>query len=41
MNGPSHLDRRQVLAGGGALIVGFSLSDSFAQDPTAPPPANT
>jgi nicotinate dehydrogenase subunit B len=40
MNGPrnasSILDRRQVLAGGGALIVSFSLSDAFAQDQSAP-----
>jgi nicotinate dehydrogenase subunit B len=32
MNGPFVLDRRRVLAGGGALIVSFSLSDAFAQD---------
>ena len=32
MSGPDILDRRQVLAGGGALIVSFSLSDAFAQD---------
>lgn len=41
MNGPANLDRRQVLAGGGALIVSFSLPDAFAQDhatPTAPKP---
>ena len=41
MNGPVNLDRRQVLAGGGALIVSFSLSDAFAQDhatPAAPKP---
>jgi CO/xanthine dehydrogenase Mo-binding subunit len=31
MNGPVVLDRRRVLAGGGALIVSFSLSDAFAQ----------
>jgi nicotinate dehydrogenase subunit B len=36
MNGPNNLDRRQVLAGGGALIVSFSLSDAFAQDQVAP-----
>ena len=35
MNSPLHLDRRQVLAGGGALIVSFSLSDAFAQEHTA------
>jgi nicotinate dehydrogenase subunit B len=37
----SVLDRRRVLAGGGALIVSFSLGDALAQDasaPTAPPP---
>ena len=38
MNGPVILDRRRVLAGGGALIVSFSLSDAFAQD-QAPTPA--
>jgi nicotinate dehydrogenase subunit B len=30
------LNRRSVLAGGGALIVSFSLRDSFAQDQAAP-----
>src|SRR5580698_9446739 len=35
MNGPLNLDRRQVLAGGGALVVSFSLSDAFAQDHAA------
>ena len=30
------LNRRSVLAGGGALIVSFSLRDSFAQDQGAP-----
>src|SRR5260370_5812630 len=30
------LDRRRVLAGGGALIVSFSLTEAFAQDQTAP-----
>jgi CO/xanthine dehydrogenase Mo-binding subunit len=45
MNGPvipsrvSVLDRRRLLAGGGALIVSFSLGDGFAQDASAPPPA--
>ena len=47
MNGPvipsraSVLDRRRVLAGGGALIVSFSLGDALAQDTGAPaaPPA--
>ena len=36
------LDRRRVLAGGGALIVSFSLGDAFAQAQAraaaAPPP---
>jgi nicotinate dehydrogenase subunit B len=35
MNGPANPDRRQVLAGGGALIVSFSLSDAFAQEHAA------
>src|ERR1700676_2100385 len=35
MNGPVILDRRRVLAGGGALIVSFSMPDAFAQDPAA------
>jgi nicotinate dehydrogenase subunit B len=35
MNGPVNLDRRQVLAGGGALIVSFSLSDALAQEQAA------
>src|SRR6202163_2771785 len=30
------LDRRRMLAGGGALIVSFSLNDALAQDQTAP-----
>ncbi len=38
MNGPI-LDRRQALAGSGALIVSFSLSQAFAQDQPAPAPA--
>ena len=29
MNGPVNLDRRQVIAGGGALVVSFALSDAF------------
>ena len=33
------LNRRSVLAGGGALIVSFSLRDAFAQDQAAPPPS--
>jgi CO/xanthine dehydrogenase Mo-binding subunit len=39
MNASVILDRRRVLAGGGALIVSFSLSDAFAQDqvPAAAP----
>ena len=39
MSGPVILDRRSVLAGGGALIVSFSLTDAFAQDqaPAAAP----
>ncbi len=41
MNAPVILDRRRVLAGGGALIVSFSLGEAFAQDatPAAAPPA--
>jgi len=35
MNGPVNPDRRQVLAGGGALIVSFSLSNAFAQEHAA------
>jgi CO/xanthine dehydrogenase Mo-binding subunit len=31
MNGPLGLDRRQVLAGGGALVVSFSLHGARAQ----------
>jgi len=41
MNGPVTLDRRQVLAGGGALIVSFQLPVAFAQEQgasTAPKP---
>ncbi len=30
------LDRRRLLAGGGALIVSFSLGDAFAQGQNAP-----
>ncbi len=43
MNAPVILDRRRVLAGGGALIVSFSLGDAFAQaqiPPAAAPPPN-
>jgi CO/xanthine dehydrogenase Mo-binding subunit len=36
MNAPIILDRRRVLAGGGALIVSFSLSGAMAQDAAAP-----
>jgi len=36
MNAPVILDRRRVLAGGGALIVSFLLSNAFAQDQPAP-----
>ncbi len=36
MNGPVILDRRRMLAGGGALIVSFSLTGAFAQDQGAP-----
>jgi nicotinate dehydrogenase subunit B len=35
---PMILDRRRVLAGGGALIVSFSLTSAYAED-QAPPPA--
>jgi nicotinate dehydrogenase subunit B len=30
------LDRRRVLAGGGALIVSFSLTSAYAEDQPAP-----
>jgi nicotinate dehydrogenase subunit B len=39
MKAPVILDRRRVLAGGGALIVSFSLSGAFAQDQAASIPA--
>jgi nicotinate dehydrogenase subunit B len=39
MNAPLILDRRRVLAGGGALILSFSLRHAFAQDQAAPAPA--
>jgi len=39
MNGPVVIDRRRMLAGGGALIVSFSLPAVLAQDQTAPAPA--
>jgi nicotinate dehydrogenase subunit B len=38
MNAPVILDRRKVLAGGGALIVSFSLTSAVAQDQSAPAP---
>jgi CO/xanthine dehydrogenase Mo-binding subunit len=37
MNAPVILDRRHVLAGGGALIVSFSLARAFAQEKAASP----
>jgi len=36
MNGPMNMDRRRLLAGGGALIVSFSLSSALAQQQAAP-----
>ena len=39
MNAPVILDRRRVLAGGGALIVSFSLPGASAQDQAASVPA--
>ena len=36
MNAPVILDRRRVLAGGGALIVSFSLAGALAQQQDAP-----
>jgi nicotinate dehydrogenase subunit B len=36
MNAPVILDRRRVLAGGGALIVSFSLTNAFAEDQSPP-----
>jgi len=36
MSAPVSLDRRRVLAGGGALIVSFSLTNAFAEDQPAP-----
>jgi CO/xanthine dehydrogenase Mo-binding subunit len=39
MNVPVILDRRRVLAGGGALIVSFSLGEALAQDQSAAAPA--
>jgi CO/xanthine dehydrogenase Mo-binding subunit len=46
MTAPVNLDRRQLLAGGGALIVSFSLHGAFAEDqgapasPAPPPPGS-
>ncbi|KRR20571.1 aldehyde dehydrogenase [Bradyrhizobium lablabi] len=42
MTAPMNIDRRRVLAGGGALIVSFSLSGALAQQqdpPAAAPPS--
>jgi nicotinate dehydrogenase subunit B len=39
MNAAVNIDRRRVLAGGGALIVSFSLSGALAQQQGAPAPA--
>jgi hypothetical protein len=36
MSAPAIIDRRRVLAGGGALIVSFSLSGALAQQQDAP-----
>jgi len=36
MSAPVNLDRRQLLASGGALIVSFSLHGAFAEDQGAP-----
>ncbi len=41
MNGPLILDRRRVLAGGGALIMSFSLRDALAQNQPAPTPPSS
>ena len=46
MSAPVNLDRRQLLASGGALIVSFSLHGAFAEDqgapasPAPPPPGS-
>jgi nicotinate dehydrogenase subunit B len=37
MNAPVILDRRSVLAGGGALIISFSVGRAFAEDKAAAP----
>ncbi|MCK1636475.1 xanthine dehydrogenase family protein molybdopterin-binding subunit [Bradyrhizobium sp. 157] len=39
MNAPVIIDRRRVLAGGGALIVSFSLGNALAQQQDPPPAA--
>jgi CO/xanthine dehydrogenase Mo-binding subunit len=39
MNAPMILDRRRVLAGGGALVLSFSLRNALAQGQAAPAPA--
>lgn len=36
MNAPVTVDRRSVLAGGGALIVSFSIGNAFAEEQDAP-----
>jgi len=41
MNAPIILDRRQVLAGSGALVVSFSLTGALAQTETTPAVAPT
>jgi CO/xanthine dehydrogenase Mo-binding subunit len=41
MNAPVILDRRRMLAGGGALIISFSLSGALAQQQDAPAAAPT
>ncbi len=38
MNAPMTLDRRSLLAGGGALIVSFSISHAFAEEQGSPRP---
>ncbi|HVX78674.1 MAG TPA: molybdopterin cofactor-binding domain-containing protein [Bradyrhizobium sp.] len=41
MNAPVTLDRRTVLAGGGALIVSFSVGNAFAEEQASLPAAAT
>ncbi len=36
---PAMLSRRALLANGGAVVIGFSMSGAFAQDATPPPAA--